>query len=89
MSHLPWLLIAENAAGNQAAGGLLSRLDDLGRLRLAAAWALLILAICALLVIVAYLMRMWRRAVRRPLPPVKLEEDAWARKPLAPPEEEE
>lgn len=87
MSYPHWLLIAENAVANQAPG--LSRLDALGRLRLAAAWGLLLLTICGLLLIVAYLIRMWRRAVRRPLPPVKLEEDAWARKPLTPPDQDQ
>lgn len=90
MFHPRWLLIAENAVAEQAAGGSpLSRLDDMGRLRLAASWALLLLAIAGLLLIVAYMMRMWRRAVRRPLPPIKMDEDAWARRPLTPPDEEE
>jgi hypothetical protein len=73
------LLFGEAAAGND----VLERLGPMGRLRLAVAWGILIILVCAMLLIVAYLGRVWRRALRQPLPPMPLEEDAWARKPLA------
>jgi hypothetical protein len=67
----------------------LARLGAMGRLRLAVAWAALILVIAALILVVAYVGRVFRRQVRRPLSPTRLEEDAWARKPLAPPDEDD
>ena len=88
MSPGDWLLAVENAMPVVPAP-VLSRFDALGRLRLAVAWALLILVLVAMFLIVAYLFRVWRRTVHRPLSPPRLnEEDAWARKPLTRPDDE-
>jgi hypothetical protein len=62
------------------------RLDDLSRMRLSIASSLLLFALAFMLLIVAWLFRAWRRTVTRPFPPTRVEEDdAWARKPLVPP----
>jgi hypothetical protein len=83
------LLLAEEALPAGAGQTALERLGPLGRMRLAVSWSLLIFVVCFLLLIVAYLCRVWRRTVRRPLPPTPFEEDAWARKPLVQLEEED
>ena len=54
------------------------------RLRVLGVSGLLIFSLLMLMVIVGYLMRMWRRTVREPLPPSEFDPDAWARKPLVP-----
>ncbi len=77
MSPGNWLLAVEEALPDMPAPEGLARFDALGRLRLSVAWSLLILVLGAMLLIVAYLCRAWRRAVHRRLPPIHLEDDAW------------
>jgi hypothetical protein len=52
--------------------------------RLLGASGLLLFAVLAMVVVIGYLLRAWRRAVSEPLRPIRLDEHAWARKPLAP-----
>ncbi len=54
------------------------------QLRLIGATALLLFTVLAMVVVIAYLMRAWRRQISGPLPPTRLDPDAWARNSLAP-----
>lgn len=54
------------------------------QLRLIGATALLLFTVVAMFVVIAYLLRVWRRQVSEPMEPTRLEPDAWARKSLAP-----
>jgi hypothetical protein len=54
------------------------------QLRLIGATALLIFTVVAMVVVIAYLMRVWRRQISEPLTPTRIEPDAWARKSLTP-----
>jgi hypothetical protein len=59
------------------------------QLRLIGATALLLFTVVAMVVVIAYLMRAWRRQISEPITPTRLEADAWARRSLAPRDETE